>query len=373
MLLSAAKAAGDTKKRMMIEETTPDVLNAKGLLMFLKQSPSASSAAAETHTGAGASPATRGTAAGEGENDGDCDGATTGDEGGGRRNDVDTPASARVEVFDGATPAAEGVTTAEFLMPPPPSMLVTAATSADCYKAATLAAGRRAAAAHDTATGLVPGVGRKASEERSERASSPSSSSSSAVAGTPQPRSPCRGAAVAPSPASSRPLVTIALAATPWGSSKRAAPVPVTPAATPTTAPRGGRGGLAVPGLPRLFATPHTPAADYSVSRADWATAARYNPAPRFRAPQAIPQTPDTPSAPLTPVELCDQSPQPVAGRDSDGPGEDAAAAAAAIAGMAGSRAPSRFSGGGTAMAGSKEGSDDGRKGVGKRTRVAAM
>lgn len=45
LLLSAAKAAGDTKKHLMIEETTPDVLNAKGLLMFLKQSPSASSTA----------------------------------------------------------------------------------------------------------------------------------------------------------------------------------------------------------------------------------------------------------------------------------------------------------------------------------------
>ena len=44
LLLSAAKAAGDKKKRIMIEETTPDVLNAKGLLMFLRQSPSTDSA-----------------------------------------------------------------------------------------------------------------------------------------------------------------------------------------------------------------------------------------------------------------------------------------------------------------------------------------
>ncbi|CAM9631334.1 unnamed protein product, partial [Scytosiphon promiscuus] len=42
-LLSAARAAGDTEKRKMIEETTPDVLNAKGLLMFLRQSPSSAS------------------------------------------------------------------------------------------------------------------------------------------------------------------------------------------------------------------------------------------------------------------------------------------------------------------------------------------
>ena len=41
MLLSAAKAAGGIQKRVLIEETTPDVLNAKGLLMFLKTSPSA--------------------------------------------------------------------------------------------------------------------------------------------------------------------------------------------------------------------------------------------------------------------------------------------------------------------------------------------
>ncbi|CAN0555475.1 unnamed protein product [Ectocarpus sp. 12 AP-2014] len=39
-LLSAARANGDTEKRKMLEETTPDVLNAKGLLMFLRQSPS---------------------------------------------------------------------------------------------------------------------------------------------------------------------------------------------------------------------------------------------------------------------------------------------------------------------------------------------
>lgn len=48
LLLSAARAAGDTEKRKMLEETTPDVLNAKGLLMFLRQSPSSETTSPST-------------------------------------------------------------------------------------------------------------------------------------------------------------------------------------------------------------------------------------------------------------------------------------------------------------------------------------
>ncbi|CAM9192700.1 unnamed protein product [Ectocarpus sp. 4 AP-2014] len=128
-LLSAARANGDTEKRKMLEETTPDVLNAKGLLMFLRQSPSSEtpspSASPELQPATGEAAAAAAAAGGEGlvlEGDGRRSSSPGGDDderaggdghGGGGHHYGGRAGKAAVELSGGGVCAAAGPLTAE--------------------------------------------------------------------------------------------------------------------------------------------------------------------------------------------------------------------------------------------------------------------
>lgn len=433
MLISAAKAAGDTKKRIMIEETTPDVLNAKGLLMFLKQSPSAAPEPAPTSTrtrsiGGAVDAGVRPRAA---------------DVGTAPRGDV---AIAETVAPDGGAPS-ETAALQVLKMPPPPggeaagevaeagvpapaavapspdattsSLLAAAAAVDHSPAAATVAAAARSAAAaaaaratrfktcirgasapcDATATPLEQPrrVNAAAAERLSRVASSEAEPAPRGRDGSYLPsRTPTASLARSLSP------VAISLPATRCGNPNPAGgPVPVTPS-TPAAAapvntknsyvavPSASMAGYRMPVVPSHPTAPQTPAAAYPSTPVGWAEASPskiHASVPSAKAPYAppphscpalpppapaVPVTPCTPSFARGPVELfASPLPGPLARCDA----EDAAAAATAMAGMAVSAAPTERPGGGNVMGKRKEKEAlVAKRGVlGKRPKVTAI
>eukprot|EP00752_Nemacystus_decipiens_P008339 g7453.t1 len=373
LLLSAASAAGDTEKRKMLEETTPDVLNAKGLLMFLRQFPSSETTSPSTSpslepeatedglmldSARSATRAGAGTGAGAVGGDGavvDVGGAAGADGGGGDpRDDGVGSATAPAAAARAGVPAgssAEGRQAAETALPA--SVSPPARAAADVPLPATKGRGKEESVfgsgggAGDTETHVetpVPGRSKSTS-----RLSSPSSSSAA--------RSSVRGGGGGNADGNS--AVTITLPASPWGGgggwSSTAVPVtpitPATPVATPTAASgagtaAGGGAGAAASGqpvaestmampAPRTAPKPRkprfrfpvvtpspsvatTPRKDQPPAPTGFAAAHASTPAPSasgaLPANQAVPVTPGTPSVRLAPVELFTPSPMPVSG-----------------------------------------------------------
>lgn len=435
MLISAAKAAGDTKKRIMIEETTPDVLNAKGLLMFLKQSPSAAPEQVTTSTrtrsiGGAVDANVRPRAADVGTAPrGDVASAETAAPGVGAPSEtaalqvLKMPPPLRPAGAAAGEVAEEGVPAPEAVAPSPDattSSLLAAAAAVDRGPAAaTIAAAARSAAAVAAAKATrfktcirgasAPCDATATPLEKPRRVTAAAAERLLRVASSeaePAPRgrdgSYLPGRTPTASLARSLSPVAISLPATRCGNpNPSGGPVPVTPSTPAAAAPVNTKNSyFAVPSastavyrmpvVPSHPIAPQTPSAAYSSTPVGWAEASpskNHASVPSAKAPYgpplhscpalpppapAVPVTPCTPSFARGPVELfASPLPGPLARCDA----EDAAAAATAMAGMAVSAAPTERPGGGNVMGKRKEKEAfAAKRGVlGKRPKVTAI
>eukprot|EP00903_Cladosiphon_okamuranus_P013207 g12319.t1 len=374
LLVSAASAAGDAEKRKMLEETTPDVLNAKGLLMFLRQSPSAETASPTT------SPELRPVAAETGsvrdgvrsstgsvrvyDSEVDVGGDGDGDEGSGDGGSsfgdgVGTAAAgSSAEVLEAAAGNATLRRAFPAPVPPPARPAATAPPR--------VAKGWEEAEEGVGGDRIVIGKSETPVHGRSKN-NSFLSSPSSAVANSARVGGGGGGGGGDAVADATSPAINITLRASPWGGvggwTSTAVPVtPVTPVATPQTVDGAGSGSGSVardvpvgntampmpmpaprtapkprkprfrlpvvtpspstataPGQPQAptgFAGAHaaTPAPAPSSSAASLTSATR----------QPVPVTPGTPSVRLAPVELFTPFPVAGLGGDSAGPAGDA-------------------------------------------------
>ncbi|CAM9758414.1 unnamed protein product, partial [Ectocarpus sp. 13 AM-2016] len=363
-LLSAARANGDTEKRKMLEETTPDVLNAKGLLMFLRQSPSSEtpspSASPELQPTTGAAAVAAGAAGGEGlvlEGDGrrvsspGGDDERAGGDGHGSRHHYGSRAGkAAVEFSGGGVCAATGPLTAEedaaAVAPARAGFATAAAAAAAVAPQRTVRPPARPFVGPSLANGDGGGRGRglrgnrEGGEQDGGRCSfyrpwSGSGGDVGAVIGVRRGAS-STAAPVSPATPAGRSVfgdVGGARSAVPAAGSAMAAPrtapkprkprfrIPVvtpSPSSTANASSQPRRAPLAVhdatPPTPRSSG-PNTTATPFSIGVASAAAA-----------PQHVAVTPGTPSARRSPVELFTPSPM------------TSAAAAAAAAGGGGRR-----------------------------------
>lgn len=348
----------------MLEETTPDVLNAKGLLMFLRQSPSSETAspstspeprpvATEAGLVNGSARSSTGSVRGD---DGEVDvgGDGDGDSGGSSCDDgVGSAATGRsAKVLE----AAAGNAAAGRALPPPVPPPAQPAAAAPLR----VAKGWEEAEESVHGGGVVVGESDTPVPGRSKNKtllSSPSSAVASSARGG-------GGGGDADDDAAS-PAVTSTLRAWPWGGGGgwTSTAVPVTPATPVATAPKavsGSCSGSVVRGVPvaktampmpapRTAPKPRKPRFRFPVvtpspsavattrrhsqAPAGFAAAHVTTPAPSSSAPALtsaahqhvpVPVTPGTPSVRLAPVELFTLS--PVAGLGGTGPASDASA-----------------------------------------------
>lgn len=349
LLVSAASAAGDTEKRKMLEETTPDVLNAKGLLMFLRQSPSSATTSPSTSpelqpvateeglvldsarsaTGSGPASVGRGNGVddvgGVGTVDSDADGGEScGDVDHGVGTSAAPAVAPRADVAVGnataeareVAPGNTAVARALLTPVPPPARPATASAAA----AAPLRVANKWEEGENVTIGGVgagdmetPVPGRSRRSKSTSLLSAPSSSVARSARG---------GGGGGDADGDS--AVTIALLASPWGGggglTSTAVPVtPATPVAIPNAAAGGGGSGGDSPVARSL------PVADTAMPMPAPRTAPKPR-KPRFRLPVVTP----SPSAAATPRQGQPQAPTGCAAAPASTPARSSSVAAPA-------------------------------------------